>query len=136
VIVSLARFRKERDTLAAGPLEVGVRLPNTEDIAALWPELADRPLIALEWPKWGDGRAFSQARVLRERCGYKGEIRAVGDVLRDQIQYMQRCGVNAFEPRADQEPDVCLAALSDFDLAYQNAADALPNVWALRRARR
>jgi uncharacterized protein (DUF934 family) len=135
VIVSLARFRKERDTLCASSLNVGVQIPNTEDVNTLWPELKDRPLLALEWPKWGDGRALSQARVLRERYGYRGEIRAVGAVARDLLQGMQRCGVNAFELRPNENLDQCLRALKDFSVAYQRAADTLPNVWAARRAR-
>ncbi len=135
VIISLARLRKERDALSAASLSIGVLVPNTEDVVTLWPELKDLPLIALEWPKWPDGRAFSQARVLRERFGYRGELRAVGDVLRDELQFMHRCGINAFELRADQNVDECLRAFGDFSTAYQRAADTLPNVWAARRAR-
>ena len=134
VIVSLARWRKEREALLASTWEVGVRIPNTDDVAALWPELENRPLIAVDFPKWGDGRAFSQARVLRERFAFKGEIRATGDVARDQLQFMQRCGINAFELRADQDPALCLKSLNDFDIAYQHATDKLQNVWATRRA--
>jgi uncharacterized protein (DUF934 family) len=136
VIVSLARWRKEREALLASTWEVGVRIPNTDDVAALWQELEGRPLIAVEFPKWGDGRAFSQARVLRERFGFKGELRATGDVARDQLQFMQRCGINAYELRADQDPALCVKSLHDFDVAYQHAADALENVWAARRAQR
>lgn len=135
VIVSLARWRKERETLLATTWEVGVKIPNTDDVVALWPELEGRPLIAVHFPIWGDGRAFSQARVLRERFGFKGEIRATGDVARDQLQFMQRCGINAFELRADQDPALALKSLHDFDVAYQHAADNLQNVWATRRAR-
>jgi uncharacterized protein (DUF934 family) len=111
-----------------------VLIPNTEDVAGLWSELKDRPFIAVLFPAWSDGRAFSQARVLRERFAYKGEIRATGDVARDQLQFMQRCGINAFEIRADQDPALCLKSLRDFDVAYQRAADSLQNVWAARRA--
>lgn len=134
ILVSLARWRKERDALLGSGCTVGVLIPNTEDVAALWAELQDRPFIAVHFPVWGDGRAFSQARVLRERFGYKGEIRATGDVARDQLQFMQRCGINAFGIRADQDPALCIKSLHDFDVAYQNAADGLQNVWALRRA--
>jgi uncharacterized protein (DUF934 family) len=133
IIVSLARSRAERETLSAAKA-IGVRLDNTEDIAALWPELQALPLIALSFPKYSDGRAFSQARCLRERYNFKGEIRAVGDVQRDQLQFMQRCGFDAFALRADQNADECLRALGDFDLAYQRgASEDLPNVWRLRR---
>ena len=133
VIVSLARWRKEREALSRAGCEVGVLIPNTEDVTVLWPELRDRPLLAVHFPKWGDGRAFSQARVLRERFGFGGELRATGDVARDQMQFMQRCGINSFELRADQDPALCLKSLHDFDVAYQRCADQLANIWAARR---
>jgi uncharacterized protein (DUF934 family) len=129
VILSLKRWQETRDALktalrqAQGDREIGVRIPNTADVVALWDELKDRPLIAVEFPAFGDGRAFSQAAVLRERFGYKGEIRAVGDVLRDQIFYMQRCGIDAMVPRADQDLQGCVDALKDFTTPYQSAAD-------------
>jgi uncharacterized protein (DUF934 family) len=134
VIVSLKRLRAERAALEASGLAVGVRVPNTEDVSSLAPELAGLPLIALEIPKFGDGRAYSQARVLRERHGYRGEIRAQGDVLHDQLFHMARCGINAFELRADQDPQDCLRAFGDYDLAYQRGADSMESVWQQRRA--
>lgn len=135
ILVSLARWRKENEALLGSACTIGVLIPNTEDVAGLWPELQHRPLIAVHFPAWSDGRAYSQARVLRERYGYLGEVRATGDVARDQLQFMQRCGINAFEIRADQDPALCLKSLHDFDVAYQQAADSLPNVWAARRAK-
>jgi len=133
VIVSLKRFRAERAALDGSGLAVGVRIPNTEDVATLAQELAAQPLIALEIPKMADGRAYSQARVLRERYAYRGEIRAQGDVLRDQLFHMSRCGINAFELRADQDAQDCLRAFSDYDLAYQRGADGIETVWQKRR---
>lgn len=132
-LVSLARWKAERATLPVD--RIGVQVPNTEDIVELWPTLAGATLIALEFPKSADGRAFSQARLLRQRCGYRGELRAVGEVLRDQLQFMQRCGFDAYLLRADQNGEACLQAFADFGMAYQNAADTLPNVFALRRQR-
>lgn len=124
VIVSLARWQAEQAALEASTLAVGVRIPNTADVAALWPMLATRPVIALEFPAFGDGRAYSQARVLRDRFGYKAEIRATGAaVVRDQIHSMYRSGIDSFVLRDDQDPAKCLAAFADFDLAYQPAAD-------------
>lgn len=134
VIVSLKRFRAERAALEASGLGLGVRIPNTEDVSSLGPELVHLPLIALEIPKFADGRAYSQARVLRERYAYRGEIRAQGDVLHDQLFHMARCGINAFELRADQDPQDCLRAFGDYDLAYQHGADPLGTVWERRRA--
>ncbi|MDR3415373.1 MAG: DUF934 domain-containing protein [Nevskia sp.] len=133
VIVSLKRFRAERAALDASGLAVGVRIPNTDDITALAPELNGLPLVAVEIPKFADGRAYSQARVLRERFGFCGEIRAQGDVLHDQLFHMQRCGINAFELRADQDPQECLHAFSDYSLAYQRGADGVETVWQKRR---
>ena len=133
VIVSLKRFRAERAALDGSGLAVGVRIPNTEDVANLAQELAAQPLIAVEIPKMADGRAYSQARVLRERYVYRGEIRAQGDVLHDQLFHMSRCGINAFELRADQDAQDCLRAFSDYDLAYQRGADRIEPVWQKRR---
>jgi uncharacterized protein (DUF934 family) len=133
-IVSLKRYRTEREALAASGLTVGVRIPNTDDVSLLAPELAGLPLVAVEIPKFSDGRAYSQARVLRERFGYQGEIRAQGDVLHDQLFHMFRCGINAFELRADQDAQDCLRAFADYDLYYQQAADGVETVWQKRRA--
>lgn len=132
ITVSLKRWRAECEALKAST--VGVRIENSEDILKLWPELADRGLIALEFPKSGDGRAYSQARLLRERCGYRGELRAIGDVLRDQLLFMRRCGFDVLALRADQNAEDCRRAFADFGFAYQEPAERLPNVWKLRRA--
>ncbi len=134
VIVSLKRWRAEREALATSGLTVGVRIPNTEDVATLAQEVVGQPLIAVEIPKFSDGRAYSQARVLRERYGYKGEIRAQGDVAHDQLFHMSRCGINAFELRPSEDPQDCLRAFGDYDLAYQHGADRLGTVWERRRA--
>lgn len=134
VLVGLVRWLKEGASLAANERKVGVRLPNTADVLALSPSLRDRPLIALDFPSFGDGRAYSQAHLLRERCDYQGEIRATGAaVVRDQILGMQRSGFSAFQLRADQNPEDCLEALKDFSLAYQPGLSALPLVPVLRR---
>ena len=134
VLVSLARWRKDAAALATGGLSIGVVIPNTEDVTAAWPEIKDRPVLALHWPAVGDGRAYSQARLLRERFGFKGELRATGEVTRDLLQLMHRCGINAFELRADQDIEDCLRAFNDFSIAYQNPTGSLPNVWDVRRA--
>ncbi len=123
VIVSLARWQAERDLLAARPEALGVRLPNDVDVAALAEDLPHFALIALEFPSFKDGRAYTQARLLRERYGYRGEVRAVGDVLRDQLFFMQRCGFDAFELRPDRSLEDALHALTEFSVTYQPAAD-------------
>lgn len=89
----------------------GVWLQPHEDPELLVPDLPALPVIALRFPVFTDGRAYSQARLLRQRHGFRGELRAVGDVLRDQLSAMARCGFDAFLLRADQSPEAALAAL-------------------------
>ncbi len=104
-----------------GPL--GVLVPNTVAVADLAGDLSHWQVVALEFPKFADGRAYSQARLLRERYGYRGEIRAVGDVLRDQLLFMARSGFDAFALRADRALEEALAAFAEFSESYQPAAD-------------
>lgn len=117
-IVSLARWRREAEALRTS--EVGVEIAAGGGAQDALAELADRPLIALKFEKFGDGRAFSYAILLRERHGFRGELRAVGDVLLDEIPLMIRSGFTAFEVSSE----ATLAALregrlSRFPLAYQ-----------------
>lgn len=90
----------------------GVWLKPQDDPAQLLPDLETLPVIALSFPVFTDGRAYSQARLLRQRHGFQGELRAIGDVLPDQLAVMARCGFNAFLLRADQSPAAALAALA------------------------
>jgi uncharacterized protein (DUF934 family) len=133
VIVSLGRWQQEESALRSSGLSIGVSIPNTADLATVWSILSDRPLIALEFPSFADGRAYSQARLLHDRYQFKGEIRATGAaVVRDQLHHMKRSGINSFALRADQDARVCLTAFKDFTQAYQPAADSLKPVSALR----
>jgi phosphoadenosine phosphosulfate reductase len=97
VVVSLKRWLAERDSLGARAAPVGVAVDAGADAQAHLAELADRPLVALAFAKFADGRAFSYARLLRDRHGFDGELRAVGDVLIDEIPLMLRCGFDSFE---------------------------------------
>jgi len=97
VIVSLKRFLAEKDSLASRNAPVGVVLQPADDIDLLAEALPNLPLLALAFPKFGDGRAFSLARIARERYGFAGELRAVGDILFDRIAYMIRCGFDALD---------------------------------------
>ncbi|MDG4550060.1 MAG: DUF934 domain-containing protein [Candidatus Contendobacter sp.] len=133
VIVSLARWRRERAALLARGEPVGVRLPNTVDPAELAEDLPKLAVVALEFPKFADGRAHSQARLLRERHGYRGELRAVGDVLRDQLFFMARNGFDAFELRADRDLAEALEAFGEFSESYQPAADQPLPLYRRRR---
>ena len=97
VIVSAARWAKEREALAARANPVGVLVNAGKDAASMLAEAAKRPLIALSFAKFGDGRAFSYAQLLRERYRFTGELRAIGDVLLDELPLMLRCGFDSFE---------------------------------------
>jgi len=97
IVVSLKRWLAERETLASRNAPIGVAVEAGADAQAHLPELADRPLVALAFAKFADGRAFSYARLLRDRHGFKGELRAVGEVLIDEIPLMLRCGFDSFD---------------------------------------
>lgn len=121
-IVPLALWQQHREQLA-GKNQLGIWLDSDQIIEDIVDELSSFALIALNFPVFTDGRHFSSARLLRERYGYQGEIRAIGDVLRDQLFYMQRCGFDAFAVRADRCPHDALKSLSEFSVCYQAAAD-------------
>lgn len=133
VIVTLARWRSERDALLSAHPAVGVLVPNTADIEAVFPEIADRPLLVLQFPTFTDGRALSQAVVLRKRLAFGRELRAVGDVIRDLVFWLGRCGFDSIVPRKDQSLEGCRAALDELKVAYQAAADEHTPVWVRRR---
>jgi uncharacterized protein (DUF934 family) len=123
VIVPFARWRAERDTLVGRNTPLGVRLSNADPIAELAPDLDRLEVIVLEFPKFTDGRAYSQARLLRERYGYRHELRATGNVLRDQLLFMQRCGFDAFEFAHEQPVQAWVSATNEFNVFDQPAAD-------------
>jgi|SRR5687767_2238549 len=102
---------------------VGVRLLPTDDPAALVPYLEVVPLIAIDFPVFNDGRGYSTAAVLRSRYRYRGDLRAIGDVLIDQLFYMRRVGFTSFLLRADQDHLKAAAKMRTFSYAYQGAAD-------------
>ena len=131
ITVSLGRFRSETELLLSRNTEIGVRLEPADDPHELEEHLGRIALIEISFPKYTDGRGYSQAQLLRRRLGYTGELRAVGHVLRDQILYMNRSGFDAFETsRADLAS--VLEALSEFSDAYQPAADARTPVFRKR----
>jgi uncharacterized protein (DUF934 family) len=104
------------------PTDAVVLMP-TDDPLTLAGHLEGLPLIAIEFPRATDGRGFSLARLVRDRLGWHGEVRAVGDVLIDQLFYMARCGFDAFALRGDQDLETARKAFTTFPDAYQNAAD-------------
>ena len=123
VIISLTRFQAEGERLLSEGRSVGVRLESHEEVEALTYDLPRLAVVALAFPKFGDGRAYSYARLLRERYGFKGELRAVGDVLREQAGFMVRCGFDAFEPADGSTPEDWEKAVHRFRHVYQRSAD-------------
>ncbi len=99
--------------------ETGVILNGDSDLTPLQPHLAAISFVAVNFPKYTDGRSYSHARRLRALWDYQGPIIAFGDVLRDQLTYMSRCGINGFILRADQDPHACLAAFELYRAHYQ-----------------
>jgi uncharacterized protein (DUF934 family) len=133
IVVSLARFAAERESLLARDAALGVLLKNTDAIDPMAPDLVRLRLIALEFPKFGDGRAYSQARLLRERYGFAGELRATGQVLPDQLHHMRRCGFDAFELARGEPLHAWRRAVHSFSAVYQPTGDGRVPVSALRR---
>jgi uncharacterized protein (DUF934 family) len=135
VIVTLARFQGERETLFAHHAPVGVRLASSENPITLKPDLPRLAAVVLEFPKFRDGRPFSWARMLRTRYDYKGEIRAVGDFLPDQLAFMARTGFDAFEVRQDLTLAQFHRAMGEITAPYQPSADGARTIRELRAAR-
>jgi uncharacterized protein (DUF934 family) len=107
------------------PDERVVRLEPADDPAKVAGELASATRVEVNFPKFGDGRGFSIGRLLRERYGYRGELRAVGQITRDHLFFLESCGFDAFELREGEEADEALAAFGDFSESYQ-ASPARP----------
>ena len=122
MIVPLAVWLAQQATLA-GRTDIGVWLPSDARPEALGDAVERLPLIAVDFPKFTDGRGYSIAFNLRSRLGFKGELRAIGDVLRDQLFYMQRVGFDAFATRPDRDIHDALKGLTDFSDSYQTSWD-------------
>ncbi|GIX22129.1 MAG: hypothetical protein KatS3mg121_0912 [Gammaproteobacteria bacterium] len=130
VIVPAERFEAERALWLARPGSLGVRIGPHCGLEPVLDVLDRLALIAIEFPTFRDGRGYSYARLLRERHRFQGELRAVGDVLRDQLFFMARCGFDAFELAPGQDVEAALAAFEDFPYTYQPAADGPATAWA------
>ena len=135
VIVSLDRFQREGADLLEQGRHVGVRLAPDESPEELIIDLPRLSLVALTFPKFRDGRAYSAARVLRERLGFTRELRASGDVLLEMGVYLVRCGFDAFEPADASTPDQWTAAAHRYRHVYQRAADGRVPAFAERGSR-
>lgn len=135
VLVDLETWERARSELLARDAAVGVRLRSDQSPELLAEDLDEIDLVALEFPAFRDGRAYSYARILRERYGFTGEIRAVGDVLMEQLHFMLRTGFDAFEIEGDDPLGQYRRALTDFSVWYQPTGDGRPTAIQLRHAR-
>jgi uncharacterized protein (DUF934 family) len=131
VIVSAQRFLADTDGLIRRDGSLGVLWPNDRRIAELAPWLGHLALVALQFPKFRDGRAYSQARLLRETYGFRGTLRATGDVLRDQFHFLIRAGFDSFEVKKATDASAFGQAASRYSVVYQPSADG--RVPALRK---
>ena len=131
VIVEGNRFLAEPSVLLQREAPTGVLWPNNRKVAELSPWLADLSLVALMFPKFRDGRAYSQARLLRERYGFRGELRATGEILRDQFLFLIRAGFDSLDVRKTADAAAFAEAVGRYSVFYQHSA----NGWApaLRR---
>ena len=132
VLVDFEQWRAHREELLRRDVPVGVKLRSDQPPELIAADLPFLAMVALEFPVFRDGRAYSYARLLRERYGFSGEIRAVGDVLLEQLHFMERTGFDAFELQSDDPLGDLEIASADFDVWYQPAADGRLSAVQLR----
>src|SRR6185295_4709943 len=132
VLVTYDQWQAQRAALLARGTPLGVRLHSDQPPELIAADLPHFALVALEFPKFRDGRAYSYARLLRERYGFKGELRAVGDVLLEQLFFMLRTGFNAFEIQSDDPLGAYRTALGDLTVWYQPTGDGRSTAIQLR----
>lgn len=135
VLVSATRFLADPSAILSHSGKVGVILPNNRDVDDLVPHLGKLAVVALVFPTFKDGRAYSQARLLRERHSYKGELRATGQVLRDQFVFMLRAGFDAFDVRKQSDADVFADVARRYSVFYQPTGDGRVTAFRRRVAR-
>ncbi len=117
LILTIPLWQTNGTALADQGCKVGVWLWPDDDPESLISIVHTLPIIAVHFPVFTDGRGYSHGKILRDRLRYRGELRATGDVLRDQMYFLSRCGFSSFALRADQNPEECLIALNDFTWA-------------------
>jgi uncharacterized protein (DUF934 family) len=123
VLVPAERFIADAAEIAGREAASGVLWPNNRRIAELAPHLDRLALVALVFPSFRDGRAYSQARLLREHYGFRGEMRATGDVLRDQFMFLLRAGFDAFEVKKDADAAIFAKEIARHTVFYQPTGD-------------
>jgi uncharacterized protein (DUF934 family) len=131
ILISAARFLAEAEVLASRVGQTGVIWPNNRNLDDLVPHLDRLAVVGLVFPNFRDGRAYSQARLLRERHGYRGELRATGQVLRDQFVFMLRAGFDAFEVKKESDAEAFVATAKRYSVFYQPTGDG--RITALHR---
>jgi uncharacterized protein (DUF934 family) len=119
ITVTLARWQAEHESLVKHDGNLGLRLSGDDPLEEIIPDLDKFELVVLNFPAFTDGRCYSFARLLRDRYDYKGEIRAQGDILHDQLFYMSQCGINSFEMANSHRLSDAMAAFDDFSESYQ-----------------
>ena len=123
ILVSAARFLENPEAVLRRPGKSGVIWPNNRDIDDLVPYFDRLAVVGLVFPTFRDGRAYSQARLLRERHGFKGELRATGQVLRDQFMFMLRAGFDAFEVKKEADAEAFANTAKRYSVFYQPTGD-------------
>jgi uncharacterized protein (DUF934 family) len=123
VIVPLAAWQAWREELVSREDGLGVWLSGSDEPALIGGDLRHFHVVAVHFASFTDGRGYSTGRLLRERFGWRGELRAIGDVQRDQLLYLARCGFDAFDLRQGEDAEAALAAFDDFSEAYQASVD-------------
>ena len=123
VLATLEVWQQQRDEILAHGDKKGLLLKPDQHPEQLGDDIAALDLIALDFPAFADGRGYSYAVLLRQRYGYRGELRATGDVFKDNLFYLKRCGFNSFAVRADKDINIALQGLTDFSESYQASVD-------------
>jgi uncharacterized protein (DUF934 family) len=123
ILVSAARLLRDPDALLRHAAKVGVIWPNSRDVDDLVPTLDRIAAVALVFPTFRDGRAYSQARLLRERFFWRGELRATGQVLRDQFVFMLRAGFDAFDVKKQSDAEAFAETVKRYSVFYQPTGD-------------
>ena len=133
VIVPAARFLADATEITRRSGQTGVLWPNDRNVSQLTPYLDRLALVVLQFPTFKDGRAYSQARILRERHHFRGELRAIGQVLRDQFLFLHRAGFDAFDVKKPGDVAAFRDAIKRYSVFYQPSADGAPAAFRRRR---
>jgi len=134
LLISFDEWRERARVWQQHRGRLGLLVSPSDDVRAIAGDIGRFALVAVHFPKFNDGRGYSSARLLRERLGFAGELRAVGDVLRDQLFLLARCGFDSFALRADQDPVAALSGFRDFSVRYQAATDEVLPLFRRRSA--